>query len=86
MVSATNSLISVMFNVVWTTGIVAVDCLFKKFSWKEVRWHKVRGPKVTLDSVITREVLQEGCGYRTMGGGWLPPPRTESVSPSKAVN
>jgi hypothetical protein len=52
LVIATNSLFSVMFKVIWAICLVAVDCFFKKFSQKEVRWYKVCGwlwPQGTLD-------------------------------------
>jgi len=72
LVIATNSQFSVMFEVIWATYIVAVDCFFKKFSQKEVRWHKVcrwQWPNGMPDNVITGEVLQVSCcGFCTMGG------------------
>lgn len=66
LVIATNSLFSVMFKVIWAICLVAVDCFFKNFSQKEIRWHKACGwlwPQGTPDSVITGEVLQVSCGF-----------------------
>jgi hypothetical protein len=60
-----------MSKFIWGTYIAAVDCFYKKFSWKEIRWHKVWGwwwSKSTPYNVITGEVLQVTCGFHNIAG------------------